>query len=103
MSGTPGSIVGRRINAVVLKAARNRRSPPATQLFLVFDDGTYYEFYTGAEAISCAGGFDQGGLPGVLGYMPDHMQVIYCAAENPDTGEVSEMRYGHPADGPSHE
>lgn len=98
MSDRPGAIVGRRINAVVLKAARDPRAHPATQLFLIFEDGTSYEFYAREDVITCAGGIDKGGLPRVLGYMQERMQVIYCAAEDPDSGEVSEMHYGHPSD-----
>ena len=36
-------ILGKRIQAVV--HARSFGSNPPDQLFLVFDDGTYYEFY----------------------------------------------------------
>lgn len=95
MKGYFQYIVGRRISAVVIKAARDRRSEPRGQLFLIFDDGHYYEFYIPESAIYGAQGIDRGGLHEVLRYMSDFMEVVFCATEDPDTGEVSYRRYGN--------
>ncbi len=54
-------IIGRRIIAVV--TTENQR-PPRYQVFLVFEDGMYYEFY-GREFTGCNGA-NPGGLEGAL-------------------------------------
>ena len=46
-------IVGRTISAVVV--ARNKR-PPREQVFLLFDDGSRFEFY--GDNFTCCGGVD---------------------------------------------
>lgn len=56
-------IVGRRIIAVV--TSKNKKPPPF-QVFLVFDDGKYFELY-GDEITSCKG-IDSGGLESALNY-----------------------------------
>jgi hypothetical protein len=65
-------LVGKTIANVVLKEGTG----PRAQLFLVFTDGTYYEFYS-ASCIDGAGGIDQGGLPAVLAYGKPRQAVIF--------------------------
>ena len=57
-------IVGKTIEAVVV--ARNDRDP-LNQVFLVFEDGTYFEFW--GPNFSCAGGIVQGGKEKVTSYI----------------------------------
>lgn len=65
-------LLGKRIAGVVVK---ERSGPPRFQLFLVFDDDTYYELYSN-ESVSGAGGIDRGGVAEVLNYMSDSRVVL---------------------------
>lgn len=87
-------IIGRRISSVIIKAARDRKSRPQSSLFLVFDDGTYFEFYAADDSIKPTGGVDRGGLHEVLQYLNDHSEVIFCATKDPDGEGVSHQVYG---------
>lgn len=51
-------IIGKTITDVIV--ARNNHRDPANQVFLVFDDGTFFEFW-GAQ-FNCNGGVWQGGV-----------------------------------------
>lgn len=39
-------IVGKQITGVIIKHAKDSHHHPSSMLMLVFEDGTYYEFYT---------------------------------------------------------
>jgi hypothetical protein len=58
-------IVGKRIKSVVVSEVH--AYPPRTQVFLVFDDGTAYEFY--GDDLNNASSLDSGGMEAVLGYL----------------------------------
>jgi hypothetical protein len=58
-------IIGKTIRAVI--TAEGNSEPPRDQVYLIFDDDTYYEFYGGD--IAGTGGVDQGGSEYVLGYL----------------------------------
>ncbi len=73
-SGIRGSLhrlVGKTIAHAVLKEG----SGPAAQLFLVFDDGTSYEFFSNAP-IDGAGALDRGGLGAVLDSGKNDFRVL---------------------------
>ena len=74
MKGAVKDIVGKKITGVVVREA-TWRSPPQTQLFLIFSDGTYYEFYSDSN-ITGTGGVDKGGIEEVKKYMPEHFKII---------------------------
>ena len=77
-------ILGKTITGVVFKAAPKITTRPQAQLFLLFSDGTYYEFYaTSSPGISTTGGVDQGGLERVREYMGD-MRIEFEAVPGPD-------------------
>ena len=57
-------IIGKTIKSVIV--TRNDR-PPKNQIFLVFDDDTYFEFY--GESFTGAGEIDQGGVDEVSRYI----------------------------------
>jgi hypothetical protein len=60
-------IVGKTISGVI---AAERASPwPKSQLFLVFDDGTYYEIYSGEGRIAGTSGCIRGGANGAKSYL----------------------------------
>ncbi len=58
-------IIGKTITDVIV--ARNDRGDPANQVFLVFDDGSYFEFW-GAQ-FNCNSGVDRGGVAEVMHYV----------------------------------
>lgn len=70
-------IIGRRISGVVIKHNNDNRAELSSQLFLLFDDNTYYEFYTNDSPIGTTGGVDQGGLKEVLAYMNNTLKPVF--------------------------
>jgi hypothetical protein len=74
-------IVGRRISGVVVK--RCWRRSPQSQVFLLFDDGTYYEFYCLDSVISTTAGVLEGGPERVRRYMagPDLWPTFVALAD----------------------
>ena len=66
-------LIGKRIAHVVLKVG----SSPASQLFLVFDDGTYYEFFGGP--IYGASAIDQGSIESVRRYLTPPQEIVVDA------------------------
>ena len=65
-------LVGKTIAHVVVKEGKG----PPGQLFLVFTDGTYYEFYCEAS-IGGRREIDVGGLDDVLAYMASGQAVVF--------------------------
>ncbi len=76
-------LLGKRICGAVVK--QGDRSP-RMQLFLVFDDDTYYEFYTDS-VIHGTGGVDSGDIEYVRQYMPDQTTLFEC--------DVAGMYFNH--------
>lgn len=70
-------IVGRRIVGVVIKHRDKPEAAVTSQLFLLFEDGSYYEFYTYNCSVSTTGGVVQGGLNEVLAYMGDTLKPVF--------------------------
>ncbi|HWE42942.1 MAG TPA: hypothetical protein VG432_10570 [Gemmatimonadaceae bacterium] len=66
-------IIGKTIEHIVVKEGDRQ---PRSQVFLVFTDGSYYEFYSATGAIVGAGGLDVGGIEAVRGYLPGQ-RVVY--------------------------
>jgi hypothetical protein len=69
-------ILGKTIRAVVIKEAEDS---PRSQLFLVFEDGTHFEFYCSRDTIHPAGGVDPGGLDAVRRYMSGRSHIVFEA------------------------
>ncbi len=67
-------IIGKTITGIVVKEGP-RPKLPRTQVFLIFSDGTYYEFYS-ESIIKGTGGVDIGGIEEVRKYMPHHDEII---------------------------
>jgi hypothetical protein len=57
-------IIGKKIRGVVV--SRNERREPENQVFIVFDDGTYFEFY--GSRFTCNGGVDRGDAEVAINY-----------------------------------
>ena len=79
-------IVGKTIIGVIIKETKTGR-PPYSQLFLVFDDHTSFEFDSDAP-IKPTGGVDKMSFREVYNYMDESMKVVFHAVADPDTGEV---------------
>ena len=80
-------IIGKTISGVVVKESKNS---PRTQLFLLFNDGTYYEFYSGLGDICGAGGVDRGGIHEVNQYLsgsPDR-KIVFSSVNEVRTGKA---------------
>lgn len=61
------SIIGRTIAGVLVK---ERGKTPCGQVFLLFTDGTYFEFYTTEGNIEDTSGLRNGSFEDVKAYMP---------------------------------
>lgn len=73
--GTKG-ILGKTIVGIIKK--RNAiGTTPKDQVFLLFSDNTYFEFYSIDGRILCTGGVDEGGLDAVRGYMKGAMDIEF--------------------------
>lgn len=66
------TLVHKTIAHLVLKEGDG----PRAQLFLIFTDGTYYEFHSQSR-IEGTSGLQAGGLPAVLDYGSPGMKVIF--------------------------
>ena len=66
-------ILGRTIAHVLVK---ERGTTPRSQVFLVFTDGTYYEFYCTEGNISPTSAAYRGGVEDVRAYMPSGAVVF---------------------------
>ncbi len=72
MKDATRGIVGKTISGVIVKEGN---SSPRSQVFLLFDDNTYYELYS-QDHIGSAGGIDPGGATEVRSYMPEARIVV---------------------------
>lgn len=82
-------IIGKTITGVIIKRTKGSEIP-RTMLFITFDDGTYYEFYSmNGEILNTGGVVVSGGFTVLLQYLQDTHGVDFCAIRSPDSGEVS--------------
>lgn len=82
-------IIGKTITGVVIKRAKGGEIP-RSMLFIKFDDGTYYEFYSmHGEILNTGGVAVSGGFAALLQYLQDTHDIDFCAIRSPDSGEVS--------------
>lgn len=72
-------MLGKRICGAVIKEGDGS---PRMQIFLIFDDGTYYEIYSDV-AINGIGGVYEGDIEFVRQYMPEHGITFEIHAETP--------------------
>jgi hypothetical protein len=70
-------ILGKRIVGVIEKACK-RGTFPVSQIFLLFDDNTYYEFYSDARIIG-TNHVDDGGIAEVQRYGSDAYGIVFQA------------------------
>ncbi|MBI5611906.1 MAG: hypothetical protein HY942_02375 [Gammaproteobacteria bacterium] len=67
-------ILGKTIKGIVIKTGDKS---PKSQLFLVFDDGTYYEFYSLDDVIQVTGGVSAGDIDTVRKYMSETKEIVF--------------------------
>ena len=65
-------IAGKMIKGIVVKKSDRN---PKSQVFLLFNDNTYYEFYS-TEKINGADGVDHGGMDAVKNYIPENTIIL---------------------------
>jgi hypothetical protein len=73
----PG-ILGKTITGVVVKRDQLTRSP-ASQVFLVFSDNTYFEIYASTGDITSTSSLSRGGMPEVRRYMSENAEITLDA------------------------
>ncbi len=72
-------IVGKKIKGVVVKESYSLNRSPRSQVFLLFSDDTYYEFYTERDWIDSISRIREGDLESVRGYLSeDEDRRIVC-------------------------
>ena len=71
MKGSICDLVGRSITGVIVKQG----STVAQQVFLLFSDGTYFEFYS-RERMSYSGSLQHGGADAVRNYMANTQTIV---------------------------
>jgi hypothetical protein len=71
--------LGKTITGIIVKEDVTGDGRPASQVFLLFSDNTYYELYTAYDEISFTGGVDPGGRKEVTHYIATKMRVVYEA------------------------
>ncbi len=70
-------IVGKRIAGVIVKEKKeNVRVSSPRHVFLIFEDGTHFEFYANSE-VTWSAGVRPGGIDWVRNYCATHYQVSF--------------------------
>jgi hypothetical protein len=91
---TVKGIIGKRIKGVVAK--KRLGGGPHYQLFLIFSDETYFEFWSPKDCIIAAGGIDKGGFKAVRKYMGEESIVFEACDESIGDEDMSGNRNGNP-------
>ena len=78
-------ILGKRISGIIVKKAEE--SQPRSQLFLLFDDNTYYEMYSYSEIIGTSG-LASGDRKNVLNYFQSSDRFIELDGYLDENGQV---------------
>lgn len=82
-------IIGKTIIGVTIKYSKESSVRPQSQLFLVFDDDSCFEFYCYRDGIRPTGGLlPNAGGDYVANYMKEAYFIAYQAAIDPESGEV---------------
>ena len=68
-------LIGKTISGVVIKKHKGDRNSPSEQLFLLFDDDTYFEIYVASGGLCIAGAVESGGRADVHKYLEDVTEV----------------------------
>ena len=61
------------------------------QLFLIFEDDTYFEIYSDSQ-LSASKGVDKGGMETVRKYVGDNVELVFEQELDPKTGSSDAVR-----------
>lgn len=90
MKDGAAEIVGKTITGVIIKQVKETGSTPQSQLYLLFDDNSYYEFYSSSGSIRNTGGcFSNSSFREVYKYMEEQFDVKFHAVKDPDSDKVA--------------
>jgi len=70
-------IIGKIISGVIVKESGGS---PRQQVFLIFNDGTYFELY--GNSITCCSGLNGGTADDVRRYMADSHKIVVDSQES---------------------
>lgn len=83
-------IIGKTVTGLIIKQAKNTSDTPQSQLFLLFDDNSYYEFYSFSGSISNTGGcLPKKSFREVYEYMKEQFDVVFHAVKDPDSDKIA--------------
>jgi hypothetical protein len=82
VKGSIRELVGRTITGVIVKFG----GPVRQQIFLLFSDGTWFEFYS-SERMNYSGTLSVGGADEVRDYMRDVQTIVIDEVADDDEGE----------------
>jgi len=74
MKDTVKKILGKTVNGVIIKIHKHH-GKPCSQLFITFEDNTYFEFYCSNDIIRPTGGPGAGTSEDVKKYMAEPMKI----------------------------
>ena len=89
MADAAPGIIGKTIAHVVVKKRLDR---PVGQVFLVFTDGTYYEFYSTGDNITGTSAIDVGDIDDVRRYGGEECIVMQASAPVTPGGGAPRVR-----------
>jgi hypothetical protein len=89
MKDTAYQILGKTVIGICIRYSAEEHVLPRSQLFLVFDDGSSYEFYCYRDAIRPTRGLNPGqGMEAIDAYMAGRHFNAYRAEINTPTGAI---------------
>ena len=71
-------VIGKTIRSVIFRSGLDAN--PETQLFLVFEDGTYFEFY--GQEIGCVRSLSEGGISKAMDYASKFSRKLLVVNNN---------------------
>ena len=90
MKDGAAEIIGKTITGVIVKSAKDGKGHPKGQLFLVFDDGSSFEFYNDYGPFSAAGSLDKNiSFREIYNYMEDRYDIDFQAIKDPDSDDIA--------------
>lgn len=90
MKNGSSQIVGKTITGVIIKQAKSPSATPQSQLYLLFSDNSYFEFYSFSGSISNTGGcLPNSSFREVYEYMKEQFDVVFHAVQDPDSNKVA--------------
>lgn len=89
ITGEFGKLTGRAIEGVIIK--ERKEGDPKWQIFLVFDDGHYFEIYGGDGFVRGAKGLDEGWPEDVRKYMSTEGKITFDSCSDLENDNPLEL------------